>query len=64
VAIAETSEDPLVPLIVEQLEIITTKEQCYELDETITEAQKRAAWNTLTQDVRDRIKGLFAQITC
>jgi len=54
----------MIPHIVEQLETITTKEQCYELDETITEAQKRAAWSALTQDVRDRIKGLFAQITC
>ncbi len=61
VAVEETSNDPLIPLIVEQLEIITTREQCYELDETITEAQKRAAWNALTQDVRDRIKNLFTE---
>jgi hypothetical protein len=59
VAVEETSNDPLIPLIVEQLEIITTREQCYELDETITEAQKRAAWNALTPDVRARIKSFF-----
>jgi hypothetical protein len=55
----EEAKEYMIPLIVEQLQNITTKEECLELNADITEAQKRAAWNALTQDVRDRIKGLF-----
>ena len=55
----EECREWMIPAIVEQLQNITTKEQCHELDESITEAQKRAAWNALTQDVRDRIRDLF-----
>ena len=57
----EECREWMIPAIVEQLQNITTKEECLELNADITEAQKRAAWNTLTQDVRDRIKGLFAE---
>lgn len=55
----EECRELMIPAIVEQLQNITTKEECLELNEDITEAQKRAAWNALTQDVKDRIKGFF-----
>ena len=55
----EECREYMIPLIVEQLQNITTKEECLGLNADITEAQKRAAWNALTQDVRDRIRNLF-----
>ena len=55
----EEAKEYMIPLIVEQLQNITTKEECLELNADITEAQKRAAWLALTPDIRDRIKNLF-----
>ena len=55
----EECREYMIPLIVEQLQNITTKEECLELNADITEAQKRAAWWALTPDIRDRIKNLF-----
>lgn len=57
----EECREYMIPAIVEQLQNITTKEECLELNADITEAQKRAAWSSLTQDVRDRIKNLFTE---
>ena len=49
----------IVPFIIEQLQTISTQEECFELDESITTEQKQAAWRALTPDVRDRIRNLF-----
>ncbi|MDM3852927.1 MAG: hypothetical protein PT119_23835 [Aphanizomenon gracile PMC627.10] len=49
----------IVPFIIEQLQKISTQEECYAINDSITSKQKIAAWKALTQDVRDRIKNLF-----
>jgi hypothetical protein len=60
-SMVETSNDPLIPLIVDELQSVETIEQWDSINADITEAQMEAAWNTLTQDVRDKITGLFIE---
>lgn len=60
----EEARDYMIPLIIEQLQSVSSIEECRELDESITKEQKIAAWWSLTQDVRDRIKGLFNEVKC
>jgi hypothetical protein len=60
----EEARDYMIPLIVEQFQSVTSIEECRELNESITKEQKIAAWWSLTQDIRDRIKGLFNEVKC
>lgn len=60
----EEARDYMIPLIVEQFQSVTSIEECRELNESITKEQKIAAWWALTQDVRDRIRGLFNEVKC
>lgn len=61
VAVAETSEDPLIPLIVDGFQSIKTIDEWDSINADITEAQMQSAWDALTQDVRDRISNLFIE---
>jgi hypothetical protein len=53
VAVEVISGDLPLSAIVEELELVTSKEACIGIGQFITKEQKRAARNALTQDVRD-----------
>ncbi|MTJ10698.1 DUF3854 domain-containing protein [Anabaena sp. UHCC 0204] len=61
VAIEEISNDPPLSAIVEELELLTTKEEYFCIYQNVTKESIQAAWNTLTQDVRDKISNLFIE---
>ena len=59
VAVEETSGDLPVETIIEELQSVTTKEHYEAVYFNVSQASMTAAWNALTQDIRDIITGLF-----
>jgi hypothetical protein len=59
VAVEENSGDLPVEAIVEELQSVTTKEHYEAVYLNVSQASMTAAWNALTQDIRDIITGLL-----
>ncbi|MGM3305741.1 plasmid replication protein, CyRepA1 family [Anabaena sp. WFMT] len=54
--------DPIVPLVAEELVKTSTREECEDLFDTITEKQKISAWQLISVEHQQRITNLFSTV--